>query len=85
MNNVHHGLFQTTDIVDGFLIVGGLTISLQDIQQILSIIILVVDIIWILFKCGYKTYKHIKNGGDPSDMDNDIEKAKEDIKNKGGR
>lgn len=85
MNGLQHRLFTPTDAIDSCLIICGFTISLQDIQAILSIVILCVDVVWILFKCGYKTYKHIKNGGDPSDMDNDVENAKNEIRDKGGR
>ena len=81
----HNALLNTNDIVDGCLIVCGFTISIQDIQSILSIIILSLDVIWIIFKFVYKLIKHVKNGGDPSDMNDDYEDMKNDIKDKGGR
>ena len=42
-------------------IVFGVTIGLSQIQTILGIIILVFQIILILYKCGLKIYKRIKN------------------------
>lgn len=48
------------EIIEDVLIAMGITISLSDIHQILSIIILVFNVIWILTKCGIAIYKKIK-------------------------
>ena len=49
-----------TEILDYVLIGTGLTISLSDIHQILSIVILVFNVLWILTKCGIKIYQKVK-------------------------
>ena len=54
--------FNVLDAVDGGLIGTGLVISLQDLQSILSIIILIVDVLWIVFKLIYKLIKYYKDG-----------------------
>ena len=54
--------FNVSDAVDGGLIGTGLVISLQDLQSILSIIILIVDVLWIVFKLIYKLIKYYKDG-----------------------
>ena len=43
-----------SDYIDGGLILSGLGISLSDLQNILSIIILVLDICWIICKTIHK-------------------------------
>ena len=76
-----------TDAVDGGLMLFGLTISLQDIQSILSIIIIVIDILWILGKFVIKFFRYIKDGRlddeELADLENDINNIK-NIKNKEG-
>lgn len=68
--------FNSVDVVDGCLILGGLTISLQDVQSILSIIILVLDGLWILFKFMIKFFRYISDGKlteeELNDLENDI-------------
>ena len=48
-------------IIEDVLIGGGIAVSLVDIQQVLSIILLVFNVIWLLVKCGIKVYEHIKS------------------------
>ena len=76
-----------TDAVDGGLMLFGLTISLQDIQSILSIIIIVIDILWLLGKFVIKFFRYIKDGrlddDELADLENDIDNIK-NIKNKEG-
>lgn len=76
-----------TDAVDGGLMLFGLTISLQDIQSILSIIIIVIDILWILGKFVIKFFRYIKDGRlddeELADLENDMNNIK-NIKNKEG-
>ena len=50
-----------TSVIDYVLIATGLTISLADIHQILSIILLVFNVCWIIWKVGYRIYMNIKN------------------------
>lgn len=76
-----------TDAVDGGLMLFGLTISLQDIQSILSIIIIVIDILWILGKFVIKFFRYIKDGRlddeELDDLENDMNNIK-NIRNKEG-
>ena len=48
-------------IIEDVIIATGIAISLVDIQQILSIILLVFNVGWILFKCGVKIYEKVKS------------------------
>ena len=68
--------FNSVYVFDGFLILGGLSISLQDVQSILSIIILVLDGLWILFKFMIKFFRYISDGKlteeELNDLENDI-------------
>ena len=66
------------NIIEDVLIVSGITISLIDIQQVLSIILLVFDVCWILWKFGYKLYKHIKNK-QFDQIESDIKDGKDEI------
>lgn len=63
---------QVANIIESVLMTCGIVVSLADIQQILSIIILVLDVCWILFRCGYGIYQKIKT--------NRIEEIGDDIK-----
>ena len=77
-------MFNKSDLFDSGLICTGLGISLMDLQNILSIIILVIDILWILIKVTIKFCKYISDGklteDEINDIDNDIKKitGKED-------
>ena len=52
--------------------------GLANIQSILGIILLVLSILSILFKCGFSIYTHIKNK-QYKEIENDLEKAQEEI------
>ena len=77
-------MFTKSDLLDSGLICTGLGISLMDLQNILSIIILVIDILWILIKVTIKFCRYISDGkfteDEINDIDNDIKKitGKED-------
>ena len=77
-------MFNKTDLIDGGLICTGLGISLADLQNVLSIIILVIDMLWILFKFMIKFFRYIKDGKlddeELQDLENDVNKitGKED-------
>ena len=53
-------MLQKISILEDVLIVGGIAISLSQIQTILGIIILSFQIFLILYKFGYKIYTLIK-------------------------
>lgn len=71
-------IFTPTDVVDGGLMLFGLTISLQDIQSVLSIIIIIIDILWIIGKFIIKFFKYIEDGKlddeEKEDLKNELEK-----------
>ena len=69
---------QITNIIEDVLIASGIAISLADIQQILSIIILVLDVVWILTKLGIKIYQHAKNK-DIQAIADDIKESKDEL------
>ena len=77
-------MFDKTDLIDGGLICTGLGISLVDIQNILSIIILVIDILWILLKFIIKIFRYIKDGKLTDEELQDLENEFNEIKNKDG-
>ena len=72
------------DLVDGTLMLGGLAISLQDIQSILSIIIIVIDILWLVGKFLIKFIRYCKDGElteeEIEDLKNDIYEIKDKTK-----
>lgn len=77
-------MFDKTDIIDGGLIFTGLGISLVDLQNILSIIILVIDMLWILLKFIIKFFRYIKDGKLTDEELQDLENEFNEIKNKDG-
>ena len=81
--------FYTSDLVDAGLITIGTGLAISDIHQILSIVLLIFNITWILFKFIIKFLKYISNDGKLSeeeldDLMKDVEEnldKKEDDKN----
>ena len=77
-------MFNKTDLIDGGLICTGLGISLVDLQNVLSIIILIIDILWILMKFIIKFFRYFSDGklddDELKDLENDVNKltGKED-------
>lgn len=79
---------KATDIVEDIAIASGISLSLLDIQRILSIVLLVFNIIWIITKILIKVIKYYRNDGkidkaeaedilnDISSLDNEIRKDK---------
>lgn len=51
----------TFNVIEDVLIGMGITVSLIDIQQILSIVLIVLNVCMILVKVGLKIYEHVKN------------------------
>ena len=49
------------DIIDYGLIAAGTIYSIDNIEQILGLIVLLVQLIWLLIKLGFKVYNAIKN------------------------
>lgn len=64
-----------TEVVEDSAIVGGVIVSLQDIQSVLSICLLLFNILWLLGKFTIKFFRYIKNDGKLS------EEEKADLKN----
>ena len=49
------------DVIEDVMIATGVSVSLVDIQQILSVVLLIFNVIWICIKSGVKIYHHIKD------------------------
>ena len=52
---------KVTTVIEDVLIGCGIAVSLVDIQQWLSIVLLVLDVCWIIGKLAIKIYNGIKN------------------------
>ena len=79
-------MIKAQNIIEDVSIGTGITISLLDIQQILSIILLVFNVLWILVKFGVKIYEHIKNKNVDGvvqtieETKNELEQLSDDVK-----
>ena len=77
---------KVTSIIEDVLIGVGIAVSISDIQQVLSIILLVFNVCWILFKFGYKIYERIKNkqikeiGDDIKETHDELETLSDSLK-----
>lgn len=67
------------NIIEDVLIACGVSISLVNIQQTLSIILLCFNVAWILFKFGYKIYERIKSK-QYKEIADDIKTAHDELK-----
>ena len=63
---------KATDIVDCTLLSVGTLYSLENIEHILGVIILVIQLAWLCTKLGVAIYKKIKSGGNLSELDGDV-------------
>ena len=66
------------NIFEDVLIGLGLTVSIADIQNFLSVILLIFNIVWIIVKFGVKIYNRIKNK-DYDGIENDVKETKEEL------
>ena len=77
MNNIK------SDIIDYSLIFTGTTISLMDIQTILSIILLIFNVLWLLIKFIVKIKDKLSDGKltpeEIKEIDNDFQNIKDTI------
>ena len=64
--------------IESVLIGSGVVVSLTDIQNILSIVLLCIDVAWILFRCGYSIYKKVKEKR-YEEIEQDIKDASEQL------
>lgn len=71
-------------IIEDVLIGSGIVVSMIDIQQFLSIILLVFNVMWILVKFGFKVYEHFKNKEYKKVVD-DIEHTKDELEQLTGK
>ena len=69
------------DIIDGSFITAGVSIALQDIQSILSIIILVLEGLWLLVKLIMKARKYLQDGKIDENEKQDLEEDFNQLKN----
>lgn len=68
---------RTSEVVEGLAISSGIGVSLVDIQNILSIILLTFNVLWLIFKVILKIVRYYKNDGkldseEISDIESDI-------------
>ena len=66
------------NIFEDVLIGLGLTVSISDLQNFLSVILLIFNIMWILIKFGVRVYNHIKNK-DYAYIEKDVKETKEEL------
>lgn len=69
---------KTLNAIENVLIVGGVALSIENIETLLGVILLAFQIILILWKLGLRIYEHIKNGK-YNDVTEDIQKGIEDV------
>lgn len=67
-----------TQVIEDGLIAVGVTVSIADIQNLLSVILLIFNIVWILVKFGIRAYNHIKNK-EYSEIENDVKETKDEL------
>lgn len=72
------------EVIEDVSIATGISISLVDIQQILSIVLLCFNVIWIIVKCGVKVYEHYKNKNYKAIAD-DIKDGKDELERLTGK
>ena len=72
-------LLTKVDAIDGCLMGIGLTVSVQDIQATLSIVIIVIDILWLLGKFIIKLFRYLDDGKLSDDEVDDLMKTKDQI------
>lgn len=77
MNTTH----VVTEVVEDSAIVGGVIVSLQDIQSVLSICLLIFNIAWLLGKFVYKFIRYMKDGKLSEEEKADLKKDAEVIDN----
>lgn len=71
---------KTLNAIENVLIVGGVALSIENIESLLGVILLGVQIFLILWKLGYALYKRIKNKdykGVEEDVQNSIKSLKD--------
>ncbi len=68
------------DKIENVSIVFGMCVSMADLQNVLSIIVLVFQVILIMVKCGIKIYDSIKHNK-INDALHTIDETKEELKN----
>ena len=72
---------KVVDICEYAFLSVGLAVSLTDIKEVLCIILLVIDAIWLLLKFVLKFISYAKDG---ELSEEELEDLKSDIKNKEG-
>ena len=69
-----------TNVLEDISIALGVAISIEQIETILGIIILVIQIVWILWKCGVSIYHKIKEKR-YSEIGEDIKQVQDELTN----
>lgn len=75
---------RTSEVVEDVIITSGIGVSLVDIQNILSIILLCFNILWIIAKVIIKLIKYYRDGvlddKEAEDIQNDIDSLDDKIR-----
>lgn len=83
MNNIK------SDVIDYSLIFTGTTISLIDIQTIMSIVLLSFNIMWLMFKFIIKLREKLRDGKltpqEIEELQNDVDEIKDTFKRDGDK
>ena len=72
---------KSVDFIDYTLIVLGTSISIANLQELLGVILLCIQIIWLLIKLIVKIATTIKNKGNLNDLDDDVNELANTIGN----
>ena len=74
------------DLFEDGIILSGIGVSLADIQNILSIVLLSINLIWLSIKFWCKLFKYLKDGKltdeEIKDIENELDKMDEITKGK---
>ena len=65
-------LNRATEVVDCALLSVGTLYSMENIEHVLGVVILVIQLAWLCTKLGVAIYKKIKSGGNLSELDGDV-------------
>ena len=74
---------KSANVFEDLLITSGIGVSLVDIQNILSIILLCFNILWIIYKIFMKIIKYSKDGELSKEEIEDIESDISELNKKG--
>ena len=72
---------KTINFIDGFLLTVGSAYSVANIKEVLGVVILVIQLLWLLAKLLIRIYTAIENKEPIDDVSEDVEDIVENITN----